>query len=298
VNFKQLEYFVRIAELGSFTRASLVLAISQPSLSRQVRLLEVELRQTLLYRNGRGIELTPAGECLLEHGQAVLQGMKRALTALNELRTVERGKVVIGLPTRVAKALTTDLVRAFRLEYPQGSISVAEGVSSVLHEWLLMGRVDIALLFDPPRGAELELEPLHSEELVLVGPRTRSAAIDSVALKQVQKYPLILPRVPNATRSILDAAARKLEIELSICAEVDTVQNILDLVAGKLGYGILPYGAVNSAGGAARFRVSRIHSPTMRQRLYLAMPRRRRQNPLAGEIRKLIRAADIPRLLG
>ena len=72
MDLKQLEYFVRVAELGSFTRASSVLDIAQPALSRQVRLLEVELRQNLLLRNGRGVTTTEAGKLLLEHGRGIL----------------------------------------------------------------------------------------------------------------------------------------------------------------------------------------------------------------------------------
>jgi LysR family nitrogen assimilation transcriptional regulator len=299
VNLRQLEYFVRVAELGSFTRASVAAGVSQPSLSRQVRLLEVELRQTLLHRNGRGIELTPAGQVLLEHGQGLLQGVDRAVSALNDLRADPRGKVVVGLPSRVATLLTTYLVRTFRGEFPHASITVAEGLSSALHEWLLLGKVDIALLFDPPRSADLELERLHDEELVLVGPHGgKAAAGKRVALKQLGRYPLILPRVPNATRSLLEAAADKLGVELQVSAEVDTIQNILELVARRIGYAVLPLGAVQRGGGDTRFRVTRIHSPGLRQRLFLAVSRRRPRNPLVGEARRLIRAADLPRLLG
>ena len=70
MDLKQLEYFVRVAELGSFTKAAIALDIAQPALSRQVRLLEVELRQNLLTRNGRGALPTEAGKLLLAHGRA------------------------------------------------------------------------------------------------------------------------------------------------------------------------------------------------------------------------------------
>jgi LysR family nitrogen assimilation transcriptional regulator len=296
VNLKQIEYFVRVGELGSFTRASVSLAISQPSLSRQIRLLETELRQTLLYRNGRGVELTPAGQSFLEHGQAILQTVTRALGALNELRTDLRGRVVIGLPSRVARVLTTPLVKAFRTSYPSASITIAEGLSSVLHEWLLLGRVDLALLVDPARSAELDLDPLHTEELVLVGPRARASPKD-VSLQQLGRYPLILPRIPNATRSVLEAAMGKVGAPLRVSAEVDTTQNILELVAAKVGYAVLPRGAVTYAGGDGRFRVTDIR-PAVRQHLFLAVSKRRPGNRLAGEVRRLIREANVPALLG
>jgi LysR family nitrogen assimilation transcriptional regulator len=264
-----------------------------------VRLLEVELRQSLLHRNGRGIELTPAGRVILEHGQAMLRSVDKALVALNELRADPRGKVVIGLPSRVASLLTTHLVRAFRKAFPHASITVAEGLSSAVHEWLLLGKVDLALLFDPPRSADLELERLHDEELVLVAPHGgRAAAGKRLALKQMGKYPLILPRAPNATRAVLEAAASRLGVELQVSAEVDTIQNILELVARRIGYAVLPLGAVQRGGGDTRFRITRIYSPALRQRLYLAVSRRRPRNPLVGEARRLIRAADLPGLLG
>ena len=73
MNLKQLEYFVQVAELGSFSKAALVLDIAQPALSRQVRSLETELRQQLFLRNGRGVALTDAGKRLFDHSVAVLQ---------------------------------------------------------------------------------------------------------------------------------------------------------------------------------------------------------------------------------
>ena len=72
MDLKQLEYYVHVAELGSFTRAANVLNVAQPALSRQIRLLEVELRQNLLVRNGRGVTTTEAGKLLLEHGRGIL----------------------------------------------------------------------------------------------------------------------------------------------------------------------------------------------------------------------------------
>jgi len=69
MDLKQIEYFVRVAEMGSFTRAAIALNVAQPALSRQIRLLEVELRQNLLKRNGRGASPTEAGLLLLEHGR-------------------------------------------------------------------------------------------------------------------------------------------------------------------------------------------------------------------------------------
>jgi LysR family nitrogen assimilation transcriptional regulator len=83
MNLKQLEYFVSVAELGSFSKAAVVLDIAQPALSRQVRALEIDLRETLLLRNGRGVELTDAGRRLFGHATEILQQVDRKSTRLN-----------------------------------------------------------------------------------------------------------------------------------------------------------------------------------------------------------------------
>ena len=73
MNLKQLEYFVRVAELGSFSKAAMILNIAQPALSRQVRLLETDLHVNLLTRNGRGVVLTEVGQRLFDHSVGILQ---------------------------------------------------------------------------------------------------------------------------------------------------------------------------------------------------------------------------------
>ena len=96
MDLKQLEYFVRVAELGSFTRAALALNVAQPALSRHVRLLEVELRQSLLVRNGRGATPTEAGQLLLEHGRGILHQVERAREELGRVRSGLSGRVALG----------------------------------------------------------------------------------------------------------------------------------------------------------------------------------------------------------
>ena len=98
MDLKQIEYFVRVAELGSFTRAAVVLNIAQPALSRQVRLLEVELRQNLLVRNGRGAIPTEAGKLLLEHGRGILHQVERAREELGRVRGALAGRVALACP--------------------------------------------------------------------------------------------------------------------------------------------------------------------------------------------------------
>ena len=103
--------------------------------------------------------------------------------------------------------------------------------------------------------------------------------------------------MPNATRAVVETAMKHAHMPLNISVEVDTTQNILELIAGRMGYGIMPRTAVRNAGGEARYRVSQITKPSLRNQLYLANLRHRRHTSLAGDLKKLIVGLDVPRLL-
>ncbi len=103
---KQLAYFVHVVEFASFTGASRFLSMAQPALSRQVRALEVELRQPLFERNGRGVTLTEAGKRLLAHRRGLLQQVERARQDLETHRGAPAGRLVIGLPPSVGRSLS------------------------------------------------------------------------------------------------------------------------------------------------------------------------------------------------
>ena len=149
MNLRQLESFVRVAELGSFSKAARVLDIAQPALSRQVRLLEVDLRETLLLRNGRGVALTPAGRRLFEHGVQILQQVAQARADLGAQRDAPVGQVTIGLPPSIGRRLTKPLIEGFRAQLPQARITVVEGLSSYIAEWIASGRADLGLRLQP-----------------------------------------------------------------------------------------------------------------------------------------------------
>jgi len=204
MDLKQLEYFVRVAELGSFTRAAHALQIAQPALSRQVRLLEVELRQTLLLRNGRGAVPTEAGKLLLDHGRGILHQVERAREDLGRVRGALAGRVAIGLPPTLARVLTVPLTRAFRRQLPEAHLSISEGLSSATQEGLVNGRLDLAVLYNAQPMPEIDLQPLFDEELVLVQARTPGLQEDPppppIALADVARLPLVIPTRPNAIR--------------------------------------------------------------------------------------------------
>lgn len=257
MDLKQLEYFVRVAELGSFTRAALALDIAQPALSRQVRLLEVELRQTLLSRNGRGAVPTEAGKLLLEHGRGILHQVARAREEVSSVRGSLAGRVALGLPPSVARVLTVPLTRAFRERLPEAHLSICEGLSVALTERLQTGHIDIAVLYNASPSPELELTPLGDEELMLVQANTQDDTPDlaqpAIALRELAPLPLVIPSRPNAIRMVVETEMAAVGCTPNIALEIDGVSAILDLVADGAGGAILSRHAVTQSLRPAAF---------------------------------------------
>ncbi len=272
MDLKQLEYFVRVAELGSFTRAAGVLNIAQPALSRQVRLLEVELRQNLLLRNGRGVTTTEAGKLLLEHGRGILHQVERAREDLGRVRGALAGRVALGLPPSIAKMMTVPLTRAFRKRLPNAALSISEGLTISMQEGLLTGRLDVALLYNPPASPDLETLPLLEEKLFLISPRPSRARASSqpISLKEVSGLPLVIPSRPNAIRMVVETEMAGIGCKPDIGLEIDGVAAILDLVADGAGHAVLPRYALATSARPEAYQARPIDKPHLLSRVALA----------------------------
>ena len=293
MDLKQLEYFVRVAELGSFTRASSVLSIAQPALSRQVRLLEVELRQTLLERNGRGVTLTEAGRRLLEHGRGILAQVERARFDLESGRSEPAGRVVIALPPSVGRTLTGPLVRSFRERFPKATLSVVESLSTYALEWLTIGRVDCAVVYNAAPSAAVDLAPVLNEQLYLVSGRARSRRTSLVgpvvSLWEVAEHELIIPSRPHTMRMLLETAMAQEGCKPKVALECESIPAILDLVQHDAAHAVLALNAIKSTGNERGFHVRPIGRPKLVATLWVATSAQRPRGPLLEQSTQLVK---------
>lgn len=218
LDLRPLYYFVRVAEGGSFSRASATLSISQPALSRFIKRLEDDLQVQLLFRNGRGVRLTEAGERLFEHAGAILRNLSQAQTEVIALRGTPVGNVSIALPPMLGGMLSGELVRRLRSDYPLISICLREGFAAEALDWLGSGTVDIGVLFNPPHVATLILEHVLDDKIDLVG---TPGSLDlvagaSVPAKRLLDLPMVLPPAPHRLRALIDNAAHEAGIRYTV----------------------------------------------------------------------------------
>lgn len=290
MDLKQLDYFVHIAELGSFTRAASVLQVAQPALSRQVRALEVELRQPLLERNGRGVTLTEAGKRLLAHARGILQQVARARLDLEEQRGAATGRIVIALPPSVSRALTGPLVAAFRKQLPKATLSVVEGLSAYGLEWLLSGRVDLAVVYNVTPSPAIDLLAVQDEPLYMVSTRPPGQALMGVpvTLKKLAEHALVIPSRPHSLRMLLEAALATEGRRASVALEIESVAAMLDLVRQGDVHAVLALNAIRSSGLEAALQVRPIGTPPLVTTLWIASSAQRPRGPLLEQASALL----------
>ena len=301
MDLKQIEYFVQVAELGSFTRAAGVLRVAQPALSRQVRSLEVELRQNLFERNGRGVTLTDAGSRLLAHGRGILQQVQRARQELEALRGTAAGALALGLPPSLSRSLTAPLVEAFRARLPAATLTVVEGLSSYMVEWLVQGRVDCAAVYNATPSPAVELQPVLEERLYLVSARgkARPAVGPPVSLAEVAARPLVIPTRPHAIRMQIETALAETGAKARNGLEIESVPAILDLVQRHDLHAVLSLNAVRAGASAGALLARPITGKAGRPlaaTLWLATSAQRPRGALLTQAQALVHELLLERL--
>lgn len=293
MNLKQLEYFVRVAELGSFSKAAMVLNIAQPALSRHVRLLETDLRTTLLIRNGRGVMMTEAGKRLYDHAVGILQLMSSVREDIEANRDVPSGRIVVGLPPSFGRWCTLPLVEEFRENLPQAQLSIVEGLSAHLAEWIASGRADLAILLNPDPNPALDIQPVIDESICLVGTRDNMKAVGAgasgVAFAELAHLPLIVPGRTHAIRKLIETQSALLGMPIEVAWEISSIASILNLVQAGYGYALLPRSAVAVSGLSSHFVLAPIVAPTLISRLCLVCSSHKQPTPLIRHVQRVLR---------
>ena len=287
MDLKQLEYFVRVAGTGSFTRASARLGVDQPALSKQVRRLEIELKQPLFERHGRGVELTLGGALVLRHAQKILDEVAELHEALDASRKEVHGSVVIATAATTRPALT-GFIGAFRARFPQAALEILEARSRLINEWLLEGRIDMGILLDAVPARGVETIPLIDQALYLVSRAGTAPASAPVPFKSLAKLPLILPNQMNSIRTLVEGEAARLGMKLRVVLQVEGGPLILDLVQQGHGHAILPASSVSMRNLAGKLQLNEIVQPSLARGVSLAIAAHRRTTRLARETRKLL----------
>jgi LysR family nitrogen assimilation transcriptional regulator len=277
---------VQVARIGSVSRTAERLNIAQPALSRQLHKLEQELGVTLLVRHVRGVTLTQAGALLLDRASVLLQQFDRLSQDIRASEDSFTGHVAIGLPPAAGLLIAPAVFKLFRLRWPNATLQIREGVSSLLEEWLLDRRLDIAVLHNPPPLEDIDITPVLHEQMVLACPPGETNR--PIRLSDIGGVKLILPSLPHSNRRLVQRAATQHGAHLDLTLEVDSVPLTKAMVRDGMGCTILTYASVAKELASGELAVRPIQHPPLMSVVSLGTPRVAQARWLLAELTELV----------
>jgi len=266
MELRHLRYFVAVAEEGSLSvAAERRLHTSQPSLSRQIRDLEVEVGAQLLTRSARGIELTPAGRAFLDHARLVLSQVEAAGEAARRVAHPAKPCFVMGFLTGHELTWLPEALQILRDELPNTDVMISSQYSPQLANALLKGAVDAAFLRREQGLRELAFRLLVKEPLVVVLPADhRLAALKAINPADLAGETFVtVSETAPVLRVVIDNYLKRSGINVIPAHEADHLAMAMSLIASTGGVGLLPAYAENFLPSSVTSRPLKGDKPTI-----------------------------------
>ncbi len=235
----QLRYFLKAAELKSFTLAAAECFISQPSLSQQIIKLEQELGQPLFERSGRGVELTESGKLLQSRAGQIISLVDQARREITD--DGETGQLTIGAIPTIAPYLLPQIVSRFREVVPRVALKIHEDVTEQCLKKVQAGEWDLAIVALPVRIEHLEVEPLFDEELWLaVPPGHRLSHLQEVPVEEIDRETLLLLGEAHCLTEHVAQYCRRKDMAPLETGRLAQLTTIMELVSRGQGVSFIP----------------------------------------------------------
>src|SRR5258707_2401398 len=205
MDFDQLEIFLEVARLSSFSRAAEKRFRTQPAISSQIRALEEEVGARLLDRSGGRVSLTASGKLFFKYAEETLERRKTILTEIAETERVPRGEIVVGANEGTCLHILPQVFAQFKRDYPKLAVSIKRSDYAKILESILENVVDFGVVSLPVTDNRLEAQMIHRDELVVItAPNHVLSAKETGTGAEVCTYPLGVPKLGH-TRDALDA---------------------------------------------------------------------------------------------
>jgi LysR family transcriptional regulator, low CO2-responsive transcriptional regulator len=239
MDFDQLETFIEVARLSSFSRAAEKRFRTQPAISSQIRSLEEDVRARLLDRSGGKVSLTASGKLFLKFAEETLDARKAATTAIAETERVPRGEIVVGANEGTCLHILPEVFAHFKKQYPDVAVNIRRADYSKVLESVIDNSVDFGVVSLPVTDNRLTAVLIHRDDLVLiVTPRHPLAKLKSASAVDIAQYPLVMPKVGH-TRDALDQLFHERKLKPRYAMELDSSELLKRFVAADVGVGFI-----------------------------------------------------------
>jgi LysR family transcriptional regulator, nitrogen assimilation regulatory protein len=243
VQYRQLYYYVKIVEAGSFSQAARTIHVAQPALSQQISELEASLGIPLLQRSARGIRPTVAGEKLYEEASSILRRLANLPGLVRSSGGDVEGMVSVGMPASLSTTMVGPFIEQCKAAFPKITLRFIDGDSEFLREEVEKSRLDLAFAYEDEFFPVVLRQPLFRQNHFLISSkRAAPGTARSISLKEVAKIPLVLPAAMNARRIVIDRTFAEAGLSFNLAAEAVTVSSELSAVRSGTASTILNLG--------------------------------------------------------
>ena len=249
MNARQLQYAVLLSQVRNFSQVAEKLKITQPALSKQIRLLEEEVGVKLFDRSTTPLTLTSAGEHFIREAQELLYKEDQLLRSMERFQSGEAGRIVIGISPFRSQYLVPELLRRFRARYPRVQVVVREvSGSDQLRKDAAEGRFDFAVVNLPVDDSVLEVVPLEQDTLVLAVPNALAEGLPmcgegrlpSISFSQCSHLPFVVVGPNQEMRQLFDKLCISARFHPEIAVEVVGLSTAWAMANAGVGAALLP----------------------------------------------------------
>ncbi len=238
MNYDWWKIFYEIACAKSISKASDILHISQPALTKQIQNLENYLNSKLFIRTQKGVLLTSVGERILKDVKNGLNALELAEKKINSLNNLTEGTIRLGISTTLAKSFLMPYIRAFHQKHSKIVFEISTDPTSTLKKELKRGHLDFIIAKFPLKINDdleyIKINYLH--DIFIVSKDYQELINKSVSLQELANYPILLQKQPSSSRDYIEDYCSKNNIKLKSIMEIASSNLLIDFA--KIGYGI------------------------------------------------------------
>ena len=239
MDFDQLNTFLEVARLSSFSKAAETCFRTQPAISSQIRALEEEVGAKLFDRSGGKVSLTQPGKTFQKYAEQQMEARKQMIAALAEMEKVPRGELVVGANEGTCLHILPEVFAEFKKQYPGVAVSIRRSERAKVLENIIDNSVDFGVISIPVRDNRLTVVTIHGDELVLIAAAGHPLArMKSASIAEAAKFPLLLPKV-GRTRDALEELFHERGLKPNISMELDSSELLKRFVAADVGVGFI-----------------------------------------------------------
>ncbi|HEX3357299.1 MAG TPA: LysR substrate-binding domain-containing protein, partial [Tepidisphaeraceae bacterium] len=282
LSLSHLSIFNAVANAGSVTKAAEAISVSQPAVSKQIKLLESDVGVRLFERVGRGVRLTGPGITLAEYTRRIFTLVEEAEATLSDLQGLRKGRLSIGAGATVGAYLLPDTLVRFRQRFPGVTLNLEVGSSHLLRQRLREGSIEFALMEKSLPSPEFESLMYLADELVgIVPPKHPAARVKTITAAKFAKEPFVVREAESGTRSLVERAFAERGLRVHPAMALSSTEAVKRAVAAGLGVSIVSKMSLGAEVEAGHLAVVRLKDLLLRRPIYLVRQANRHESKAA-----------------